>query len=206
MTDSRDESMAATGGTLFRRDNSSDHNLEVHSRPLKDPGQRQGRILMTNEKVLRDHVLELLTGGHAHLTFETALADLPAKLRGAKPPGLSHTPWRLIEHMRIAQWDILRFSIDRDHVSPAFPEGYWPEGDAPPSLKAWDQSITAFQADLQAMIDLVASPKTDLFCPFPHGQGQTLLREALLVADHNAYHLGQLVVVRKLLGAWHDQS
>ena len=106
------------------------------------------------------------------------------------PPGLPHTPWRLVEHMRIAQWDILRFSIDPAHVSPEFPRGYWPEGDAPPDIGAWDRSIASFRADLKAMKDLVADPKSDLFTPFPHGQGQTLLREALLVADHNAYHLG----------------
>jgi hypothetical protein len=106
--------------------------------------------------------------------------------------------------MRIAQWDILQFSIDPHHSSPEFPDGYWPQGDAPPDPGAWDRSITAFQADLQAMMDLVADPNTDLFTPLRHGQGQIILREALLVADHNAYHLGQLVIVRKLLGAWRD--
>jgi DinB superfamily len=161
---------------------------------------------MTEDKILRAHVLALLNGGHAHLTFEAAIADLPVELQGAKLPGLSHTPWRLVEHMRIAQWDILRFCVDQYHVSPQFPEGYWPSGDGPPDSKAWEQSIAAFQADRQAMIDLVTSTETDLLSPLPHGQGQTLLREALLVADHNAYHLGQLVVVRKLLGAWPLES
>ena len=155
-----------------------------------------------NDESLRSHLVELLQGGHAHLDFETAIADLPEEVRGAKPQGLSHTPWRLLEHMRIAQWDILRFSIDPDHVSPEFPDGYWPAGDAPPDAAAWDRSVTAFRADLKAMMDLVANPATDLFAPIAHGQGQTILREALLVADHNAYHLGQLVTVRKLLGAW----
>ena len=124
----------------------------------------------------------------------------PRRLRGAKPQGLPHTPWRLLEHMRIAQWDILRFSIDPAHVSPEFPAGYWPAGDAPPDAAAWDQAVAAFRADLKAMMDLVANPATDLFAPIAHGQGQTILREALLVADHNAYHLGQLVTVRRLLG------
>jgi hypothetical protein len=160
---------------------------------------------MKNENTLREHLIDLLGGGNAHLDFAKAIADLPIKLRGARPPGLPHTPWRLVEHMRIAQWDILRFSIDPDHISPEFPDGYWPKGDAPPDAKAWNRSIAAFQADLQAMKDLVADPKTDLFTPLPHGQGQTILREALLVADHNAYHLGQLVTVRRLLGAWRDQ-
>jgi DinB superfamily len=160
---------------------------------------------MKNERALRDHLLELLGGSHAHLDFEKATAGLPTELRGAKPPGLPFTPWRLVEHMRIAQWDILQFSVDPDHISPDFPTGYWPDGDAPPDSTAWDESIAAFQADLKTVMDLVADQKTDLFAPLPHGQGQTILREALLVADHNAYHLGQLVVVRRLLGAWRDE-
>jgi DinB superfamily len=155
------------------------------------------------DQALRKHLLELLGGGHAHLDFEKATADIPVQLRGAKPPGLPFTPWRLVEHMRIAQWDILQFTIDSHHVSPDFPDGYWPLDDAPPNPEAWNQSITAFQADLKAMMDLVANAKKDLFTPLPHGQGQTILREALLVADHNAYHLGQLMTVRRLLGAWH---
>ena len=160
---------------------------------------------MKNDHALREHLLELLTGGHAHLDFEKATAGLPVELRGAKPPGLPFTPWRLVEHMRIAQWDILQFSIDPHHVSPDFPDGYWPAGDAPPDARSWDRSIAAFQADLKTMMNLVADPGTDLFTPLAHGQGQTILREALLVADHNAYHLGQLVTVRRLLGAWHDE-
>ena len=152
--------------------------------------------------VLRQHLLELLEGGHAHPDFEAAIAGLPEELRGGKPPGLPHTPWRLLEHMRIAQWDILRFSVDPGHVSPEFPAGYWPDGDAPPDPGAWDRSAEAFRSDLRAMKDLVADPRTDLFAPIPHGQGQTILREALLVADHNAYHIGQMIAVRRLLGAW----
>jgi hypothetical protein len=153
---------------------------------------------------LRDHVLYLLRGGGAHLDFDAAVADLPAALRGVKPPGLPHSPWRLLEHLRLCQRDILEFSCNPKHVSPSFPEGYWPTGDAPPDDGAWDRSVAAFRADLAAMQNLVADPAADLFAPFPHGDGQTLLREALLVADHNAYHLGQLVVVRRLLGAWAD--
>jgi hypothetical protein len=161
---------------------------------------------MGSEASLREHLLELLGGGHAHLDFEKAITGLPVELRGTKPPGLPHSPWRLVEHMRIAQWDILRFSIDPAHISPEFPDGYWPEGDAPPDENAWEQSVAAFRADLRAVMDLVSNPETELFKPIPHGQGQTILREALLVADHNAYHLGQLVVVRRLLGAWREQS
>jgi hypothetical protein len=140
------------------------------------------------------------------LNFDKAIAGLPPALRGARPPGVPHTPWRLLEHLRIAQWDILEFTRDPRHVSPPWPEGYWPASDAPPDDGAWDQSVAAFRTDLQAMQDLVGNPATDLFAPLPHGQGQTALREALLVADHNAYHLGQMVVVRRLLGAWEEEG
>jgi hypothetical protein len=157
---------------------------------------------MDRDRMLRDHVLYLLQGGGAHLSFDKSVAQLPAKLRGAKSPGMPHTPWRLIEHMRLAQWDILEFSRNPRHVSPEFPEGYWPKGDAPPNAAAWNNSLKAFRKDLKALEQLVADPKTDLFARIPHGDGQTILREGLLVADHNAYHLGQLVVIRRLLGAW----
>ncbi len=157
---------------------------------------------MDRDQSLREQLLYLLGGGGAHLDFEVAIADLPAELRGVRPPGVPHTPWRLLEHLRLAQWDILEFSRNPKHVSPKFPKGYWPESDAPPDADAWDRSVAAFRADLKAMQDLVADPATDLFAPVPHGDGQTILREALLVADHNAYHLGQLVVVRRALGAW----
>ena len=156
--------------------------------------------------VLRQHLLHLLRGGDAHVDFEKAVAGLPPALRGVKPAGLPHSPWRLLEHLRIAQWDILEFTRDPRHVSPPWPEGYWPAGDEPPDDQAWDQSVAAFRADLRAMQNLVADPATDLFTPLAHGEGQTTLREALLVADHNAYHLGQLVVVRRLLGAWEEEG
>jgi hypothetical protein len=158
------------------------------------------------DKALREHLLYLLRGGGAHLDFEAAIAGLPPAMRGARADPVPHTPWRLLEHLRLAQWDILEFSRNPAHVSPPFPDGYWPEGDAPPDEAAWDRSVTAFRDDLRAMQALVANPRTDLFAPIPHGEGQTILREALLVADHNAYHLGQLVVVRRLLGAWPASS
>ena len=161
---------------------------------------------MNTDQALRKHLLELLDGGHAHLRFDAAIADLPVALRGARPERVPHSPWRLLEHLRIAQWDILEFSRNPRHVSPQWDKEYWPEGDAPPDAAAWDKSVAAFRADLQAMKDLVNNPATDLFAPIPHGQGQTILREALLVADHNAYHLGQLVVVRRLLGAWPEDK
>jgi hypothetical protein len=160
---------------------------------------------MDRDKALRDHLLWLLHKGDAHPDFEAAIAGLPAELRGARPTGVPHTPWRLMEHLRICQWDILEFSRNPRHVSPSFPGGYWPKGDAPPDEAAWDRSVAAFRADWQAMCDLVADPQVDLFAPIPHGQGQTVLREALLVADHNAYHIGQMVVIRRALGAWSGQ-
>jgi hypothetical protein len=158
------------------------------------------------EQSLRDHLVKLLKGGSAHANFDQAIGKLPQGLRGAKAPGLPHTVWQLLEHIRLAQWDILEFSRNPRHVSPTFPEGYWPAGDAPPDAASWDRSLSAFTADLQGMCTLVTDPATDLFARIPHGEGQTILREALLVADHNAYHLGQLVVVRRGLGAWPDKS
>lgn len=154
------------------------------------------------DSALREHLLYLLREGGAHLDFEKAIAGLPVELRVAKPSGLPFSAWSLLEHMRIAQWDILEFSRDAKHVSPAWPKGYWPATDAPPSPEAWDRSVAAFRADAKAMEQLVSNPKTDLISKIPHGEGQTILREALLVADHNAYHLGQLVMLRRLLGAW----
>jgi hypothetical protein len=155
-----------------------------------------------NADPVRRHVLELLKGGHAHVTFEDAVRGLPAELRGKKPRGGAHTAWEILEHLRIAQWDILEFSINPKHVSPEFPAGYWPATAAPPTAASWGRSVRAFRADLEAMQKLVGDPATDLYARIPHGDGQTILREALLVADHNAYHLGELVLVRRLLGAW----
>jgi hypothetical protein len=157
---------------------------------------------MRNDKALREHLVYLLKGGGAHLDFDAAIKDLPANLRGKRPRGAAHSAWELLEHMRIAQWDILEFSRNAKHISPEFPSGYWPNSSAPPNPKAWSQSVEAFRADLQAMTELVANEGTDLFAPIPHGEEQTVLREALLVADHNAYHLGQFVSLRRLLGAW----
>ncbi len=155
-----------------------------------------------HDKELRKHLLYLLGGGGAHTSFDKAVAGLAPRLRGVKPPGAPHTAWQLVEHMRLAQWDILEFSRSPAHVSPEWPAGYWPESEAPPDSKAWENSLEQFRADLKAMEELVADPATDLYARIPHGDGQTILREALLVADHNAYHLGQLVLVRRLLGAW----
>jgi hypothetical protein len=156
----------------------------------------------TGSKQLREHLLYLLSGGGAHAKFDDVVKNLPAHLRGEKPENLPHSAWMLLEHLRLAQWDILEFSHNPKHKSPAWPEGYWPKTEAPPSAAAWDESIRGFRKDLKAMQELVTHPKTHLFAPIPGGDGQTILREALLVADHNAYHIGQLVDVRRLLGAW----
>jgi DinB superfamily len=157
---------------------------------------------MDKDRILRDHLLELLQGRSAHLDFDKAIGGLPPDLRGAKAPGLPHSVWQLLEHLRIAQWDILEFSRNPDHVSPKWPQGYWPETEAPPDNTAWNRSVEAFRSDLQEMQNLVADPQTDLYAKIPWGDGQTILREAILVADHNGYHLGQIVSVRQALGAW----
>ncbi len=151
---------------------------------------------------LREHLLSLLKGGNAHLDFDSAVKGLPVELRGKRPKGSPYSPWELLEHLRIAQRDILEFSRDANHQSPKWPEGYWPKTPAPPTAGAWARSVKQFREDLNAMCALVEDPATDLFARIPHGDGQTILREALLVADHNAYHLGELVLVRRLLGAW----
>ena len=160
---------------------------------------------MTEQSVLRRQLIEQLRGHGTHVDFEQAVGGLPAKLRGVRAPKAPFTVWRLVEHIRIAQWDILEFSRDPKHVSPVWPDGYWPASDAPPNAKAWDASLAAFRRDLRQMQALVQNPGTDLFARIAHGTGQTILREALLVADHNSYHLGQIVLLRRLLGAWKSE-
>ena len=156
------------------------------------------------DKALRQHLLDLLKKGGAHAMFEDAIKDFPAKLRGQKVANFPHTAWMLLEHMRIAQYDILEFSRSAKHASPKWPDGYWPKTDAPPTPAAWTKSIAAFRKDLKSLETLITNPKTDLYAPLPWGDGQTVLREALLVADHNAYHVAQLVTLRRLLGAWKE--
>lgn len=152
-----------------------------------------------NDQALRDHLLELLKGGSAHSPVEELVLEFPEVLRSRTAAGFSNTPWRLLEHVRLAQWDILEFSRDAEHVSPEFPKGYWPETDVPPNDDAWGKSVEAWRRDLDATMDLVKDPTTDLYAPIPHGTGQTILREVLLIADHNAYHLGQLMMMRRVL-------
>jgi len=157
---------------------------------------------MNEIEKLRKQIADVLEWGEAHQTFEKAVADFPAESRGVRPDGLPYSAWELLEHMRIAQWDMLEFSHDPKHVSPDFPSGYWPASPAPPNANAWDESVRQFRADREDLRKLVLDPATDLTAAFPHGDGQTLLREVLLTADHNSHHLGQLILVRRLLGIW----
>ncbi len=155
-----------------------------------------------DEKVLRDYLRRFLDWHEAHADFNAAFKDFPVKDRGTRPPGLPYSAWELLEHMRIATHDILEFSRDAKHKSPEWPSGYWPKNSAPPSAATWDKSVKTLEKDLQEMGKLVTNPKTDLLARIPHGSGQTILREALLIADHNAYHLGQFILVRRLLSCW----
>lgn len=155
-----------------------------------------------DEKVLRDYLGRALSWHEAHVDWKKAVTGIPVKDRGKRPKGAEHSPWELLEHMRLATWDILEFSRDPKHVSPDWPAGYWPKKPAPPNAAAWEKSVKALEHDLEEMRKLVNDPKTDLLAAIEGGSGQTVLREALLIADHNAYHLGQLVLVRRLLGCW----
>ncbi len=157
---------------------------------------------MNQDRSLRKHVCDLLGGGGAHAAFDQVIKGLAPELRGVRPGGLDHSAWEVLEHMRIAQWDILEFSRNPKHVSPEFPDGYWPDSSEPPDAAAWDRSVAGFREDLRAMKALVEDPSADLFERLRWGDGQTILREALVVADHNSYHLGQLVFLRRKLGAW----
>ncbi len=157
---------------------------------------------MDHIKSLRQHLIKVLEGSEAHAEFDDAVKDMPFALQGNIPKGAEHSPWQELEHLRIAQWDIFEFAIDPKHKSPKFPDGYWPHNPAPPDEEAWAKSAQAFHADRQRFAKVLADESTDLFAKIPHGEGQTILRQALTAADHNAYHLGQLVLLRRLLGAW----
>lgn len=154
-----------------------------------------------DDTALRDAIGKIRNQSEAHVDWKEALEEVPVKIRGVRPPGSPHSLWELLEHARIAQWDILEFSRDPKHVSPDFPSGYWPESAAPPSEAAWNKSVKEFLHDMESMRKVFAEAN-DLLAPIPHGSGQTVLREALLAADHNAYHLGQFVLVRRMLGDW----
>ena len=179
-----------------RTSTKSKSNKKAAARSNKKAAARPAHL----DQPLRDHLLYLLKGGGAHANFDDAMGDWPVQLAGVKVANFPHTAWMLLEHLRLGQWDILEFSRNPKHVSPTWPEGYWPASEAPADEKAWNASMAAFRKDLRTMEQLVADRKVDLYARIPWGDGQTILREALLVADHNAYHLGQLVMLRKSIG------
>jgi DinB superfamily len=182
--------------------------LKKKAKPTNRTAAKRGGAANDTAKstaLLREQLVSLLKGGGAHVQFMDALEGFPAGKRGSYAQGLPHTGWQLLEHVRIAQWDILEFSRNASHVSPDFPEGYWPKTPVPPSEDAWEDSIAAFRHDLREMIRLVESPRTDLYAKIPNGDGQNILREALVLADHNSYHLGQLVDLRRALGSWPEE-
>jgi DinB superfamily len=157
---------------------------------------------MIDESLLRDQLSRLLGWEDAHVGFDNAVDGIPAELRGTRPSNLPYSPWQLIEHLRITQHDILEFCRNPNYKEQKWPEAYWPASDAPPSAKAWDESLRSFRQDRKALQQLAADPAVDLTARIPHGDGQTCLRELILAADHAAYHLGELIVVRRLLGIW----
>jgi hypothetical protein len=152
-----------------------------------------------HDQSLRDHLVSLLHGRNAHIAFDDFVATFPADAYGRRIEGLPYTAWQVLEHVRIAQWDILEFCRDAKHVSPKWPEGYWPKPDETGNERLWAESVEKFRHDLKQMEELVSNHSTDLFAEIPHGTGQTILREALLVADHNSYHLGALLVIGRLV-------
>jgi hypothetical protein len=158
---------------------------------------------MANDAALRKHLVELLSGGHAHATFDDTVNGFPLDKIGVRPQGMPHSGWELLEHIRIAQEDILAFSRSSDYQAIRWPDDYWPGSPQPEREAQWQESVDACRKDMTEFLKLVEDPKRDLHEPFSWGGGQTLLREALLIADHNSYHLGQLLLVRRALGAWH---
>lgn len=154
---------------------------------------------MAHDQVLRDQLIAMLKGGDAHITFDKTVEHFPIDEIAVRPHGMPHSAWELIEHIRIAQDDIVLFSQSAGHVSPEYPKGYWPERPGPEDKGEWQKSIKSFRADLAAFEKLLQDPKRDLFEPFEWGDGQTLLREAILLIDHNSYHIGQLLLVRRVL-------
>jgi hypothetical protein len=151
---------------------------------------------------MKSELIALLRGGQAHVPFSTAVEDLPLQVVGVKPPGLPYSIWQLVEHIRIAQADILEFCRAPDYVSPKWPDDYWPAEAAPARVSGWEKSLEEIQSDLDSFIALISDPKADMFTPFSHGQGQNLFREALLIADHTSYHTGEILVIRRLLDRW----
>jgi hypothetical protein len=157
---------------------------------------------VNSDLVIRDQIIQLLDGGNAHLTFDDAVDRFPLGLINERPPEVTYTPWHLVEHLRIAQWDILEFIRDPDHHSPAWPLGYWPDSDSLADDSSWINTLDQFKKDLAAIKDLVQDPNIDLSAELPHAPGYTFIREFLLVADHNAYHIGEFAILRQIMGTW----
>ncbi len=157
---------------------------------------------MDQTKSLRQHLVKQLEGNEAHAGFEDAVKDMPLAQQGMRPAGAEHSPWEELEHLRIAQWDIFEFAMDPKHKSPQFPKGYWPSSQKPPNEKVWEESVKAFLADREKFKNFLNDDSTDLFAKIPGGEGQTVLRQAIVAVDHNGYHIGQLILLRRLLGVW----
>lgn len=157
---------------------------------------------MGSEQIMREQLLALLHGGHAHMTFDAAVAEFPLDSINRKPPNVPYTPWHLLEHIRLAQWDILEFIRNPAHVSPDWPAGYWPPAEARADAGQWQQTIAAFRADLKSLEDIVTNPETDLFAPLPHGMPYTIFREIMVVANHNSYHIGEFAILRQVMNTW----
>jgi hypothetical protein len=157
---------------------------------------------MNRSDILREQLIKLLDWQDAHVSFDAAVESIPPPLQGVRPEGLPYSPWELLEHLRLTQNDILNFCRNRDYKTPKWPDEYWPKTVSPPTPNDWQQSINTFRADRHSLQSLVADLALDLYAKIPHGDGQTYLREVLLVADHSAYHMGELVAVRRLLGVW----
>lgn len=157
---------------------------------------------MTAMANAREHVIWQLEGGHAHLGFEEAVADFPAEAMNQRPPNVSYTPWHLLEHMRLSQWDILEFTVDPDHISPQWPKEYWPGPDAETDEAGWEETLAGFRSDYERLLALARDPQVDLTAPLPHAPNYTVLRELLLAADHNAYHIGEFAILRQVMGTW----
>lgn len=157
---------------------------------------------MDSDALLREQLRELLEGGNAHMTFDEAVANFPRGHMNTKPPNVPYTPWHLLEHIRLAQWDILEFIRNPHYVSPPWPEGFWPAEDAQADDVTWEKTIASCRADLQSLLEMVADSTVNLYTPIPHGDGQSILREILVVADHNAYHTGEFAMLRQVMGTW----
>ncbi len=173
-----------------------------------DTSKARNRVRMSKEHqmemdtVLRDQLLHLLRGGNAHLSFDDAVTDFPMDAINTRPPNVPYTPWHLLEHLRITQWDILDFIRNPHYQEITWPDDYWPAPDAEADAAAWKQTLAAFRADLKAIEAIASDPQTDLAATIPHGDSQTILREILLVADHNAYHIGEFAILRQVMGTW----